>query len=156
MGEVKSSASSRLCQNVNEFRHALVLFIMFSFVRQQHLYHRLHHNIQVGASILPPLSALKSLALGKWTWQGQCYLCCSIQEVFNNSSEAAKSLLSPHSCKFHFSVALYSKVGKDHKLIVKNNNRNQSHSKWTEQNQLLRSCCSKQKFHLYFSKNKGF
>jgi hypothetical protein len=35
----------------------------------------------------------------KWTWQGRCFLCCSIQEILNNSSEL--KLLKADSSYIH-------------------------------------------------------
>jgi hypothetical protein len=41
--------------------------------------------------------------------------------------------------KFQYSVAVYNKVGKGQKFFVRNNKKNQQHSRYTEQNQWIKS-----------------
>jgi hypothetical protein len=57
------------------------------------------------------------------------YSITRLQDIFQDSNElkVLRIDLALYSCKFQFSVAVYNKVGNDHKFIVRNNKRNQRH-----------------------------
>jgi hypothetical protein len=74
------------------------------------------------------------LFCGKWTWRGRGFLYYNIERHISGVkwTEGAKDGLGLRSYKLQFSVAVYNKVGNDHKFIVMNNKRNQRHWRRTE------------------------